>query len=179
MEIKKTEFEGLIIIEPSVYKDERGSFFESYSIDLITKGVRKNFVQDNQSISKKDVLRGLHFQSPPFAQAKLVRVTNGSVLDVALDIRKDSKTFGKAFSCVLSKENNKMIFIPEGFAHGFLSLEDDTVFLYKCSNLYYKASENGVLWNDPDLNIDWGIKNPIISEKDTLLKQLKQLEINF
>lgn len=170
MEISKTSIEGLIIFEPRIFKDERGEFFESFNqrlFDEVTEG-KYQFVQDNQSLSKKDVLRGLHFQKPPFAQGKLVRVIKGAVLDVAVDIRKESKTYGKYFSIVLSAENNKQFFIPPGFAHGFLSLEKDTIFSYKCTNYYAPAAEVTIQWNDESLNINWGAKKCIVSEKDNI-----------
>ena len=167
MKIIKTEIEGLLIIEPRVFEDERGYFFESWSKDAFENaGLDINFVQDNQSFSSKGVVRGLHFQNPPFAQGKLVRVLKGSVLDVAVDIRKNSPTYGKHVSAHLSGENKTMFWIPPGFAHGFSTLEDNTIFSYKCSGVYNKESEGSLMWNDTDLNIDWKIKNPIISEKD-------------
>ena len=167
MKITKTDIEGLLVIEPFVYNDDRGYFFESYNLKAYKDlGIDVDFVQDNQSCSKKNVLRGLHFQKPPFAQAKLVSVIKGSVMDVVVDIRKESPTYGKYFSIVLSSSNKKLLYIPEGFAHGFLTLEDDTIFSYKCSNFYNKDSEDSLLWNDLDLKIDWGIKHPILSEKD-------------
>lgn len=170
MEISRTTIEGLVIFTPRIFKDERGEFFESFNqrmFDEATEGKFK-FVQDNQSVSKINVLRGLHFQKPPFAQGKLVRVIKGSVLDVAVDIRKESKTYGEHFSIVLSAENNKQLFIPSGFAHGFLSLEEDTVFAYKCTNYYAPESEATIHWNDPILKIDWGVENCIVSEKDNI-----------
>lgn len=170
MERFETNIKGLLIIEPKVFEDERGSFFESYNKERFKElGINVNFVQDNQSISHKNVLRGLHFQKEPYAQDKLVRVTRGSVLDVAVDLRLNSPTYGKWASVNLSEKNGLMFFIPKGFAHGFLSLEDNTVFQYKCSNIYSKDHEDGLLWNDPNLAIDWGISNPIVSKKDLLL----------
>ena len=167
MKIIKTEIEGLLIIEPRVFEDERGYFFESWSKDTFENaGLNINFVQDNQSFSSKGVVRGLHFQNPPFAQGKLVRVLKGSVLDIAVDIRENSPTYGEYFSIHLSEENKTMFWIPPGFAHGFSTLEDNTIFSYKCSGVYNKESEGSLMWNDSDLNIDWKIKNPIISEKD-------------
>lgn len=168
MKTEITSFEGLHIIHPSVFHDNRGYFFESFNkkkfIDLT--GYTKEFVQDNQSLSAKNVLRGLHFQAPPFAQAKLVRVVRGSVLDIAVDIRKKSPTYGKYISLVLSDENNLSLFIPEGFAHGFITLEENTIFIYKCSEFYNKESERTIMWNDKDLQIDWKVSNPLISPKD-------------
>ena len=167
MEFMGTGFEGLFVIQPKVFEDGRGYFFESFNAAIFKKnGIDVNFVQDNQSLSSKNVLRGLHFQNQPFAQAKLVSVTKGSVLDVVVDIRKNSITYGQHFKLILSEKNKSMLFIPIGFAHGFLTLEDNTIFSYKCSNFYNKESEGNILWNDETLNIDWGIKKPIISDKD-------------
>ena len=176
MKIIKTEIEGLLLIEPKVFEDERGYFFESWSKDAFENaGLDINFVQDNQSFSSKGVVRGLHFQNPPFAQGKIVRVLKGSVLDIAVDIRENSPTYGKYFSIHLSEENKTMLWIPPGFAHGFSTLEDNTIFSYKCSGVYNKESEGSLMWNDTDLSIDWKIKNPIISEKD----QNSELFSNF
>lgn len=173
--ITKTNIEGLLVIEPKIFEDERGYFYESYNkISFEKIGISDNFFQDNQSLSQKNVLRGLHFQNPPYDQSKLVRVIKGKVLDVAVDIRKNSKTYGQHYSVVLSEENKKMFYIPSGFAHGFLSLENDTIFLYKCSNIFDKDSENSIHWNDKEININWGIDNPIISEKDNLSKRFNQ-----
>lgn len=167
MKIITTPIKDLIILEPKVFKDERGYFFESYNKNkLDEQGFNKNFIQDNISRSNKGVLRGLHFQKNPFAQGKLVQVLNGSVLDVAVDIRKDSPSYGQHFSVELNAKNNRLFFIPEGFAHGFLTLEDDTIFSYKCTNVYNKESEGGLMWNDSSLKINWGIEKPILSEKD-------------
>jgi dTDP-4-dehydrorhamnose 3,5-epimerase len=167
MKFIKVEIEGLIIIEPNVFEDDRGYFYESYNQEEFSKnGIIEPFLQDNQSLSQKNVLRGLHFQKPPFSQAKLIRVVQGSVLDVAVDLRKSSKTYGQQYATELSATNKRMFYIPEGFAHGFLTLEDNTIFSYKCSSFYNKESEGSLLWNDKDLGIDWGIKNPILSEKD-------------
>tara|TARA_B100001758_G_C18385932_1_gene600101 strand:+ start:1019 stop:1561 length:543 start_codon:yes stop_codon:yes gene_type:complete len=180
MNIIKTPIDDLLVLEPDIYKDERGSFFESYNkIYLSKKGIDINFTQDNQSLSKKNILRGLHFQNPPFEQGKLVRVITGSVLDVAVDIRSKSKTYGRYFSIHLTGENNKMLWIPPGFAHGFLSLQDDTIFSYKCSAGYNKDSESSLIWNDKDLNIDWGIKDPILSNKDTLAMKFIDFKSQF
>jgi dTDP-4-dehydrorhamnose 3,5-epimerase len=177
MKLEKTKIDGLVIIHPDIRYDDRGYFFESYQKEKLKDlGIDAHFIQDNESMSMKGVLRGLHLQAPPFAQGKLVRVVKGSVLDVAVDVRKHSKTYGKWESVVLSDENKLMLMIPEGFAHGFVVLEDYTVFQYKCTNYYNKESERGIIWNDPDLNIDWGIKVPIVSEKDLkglLFKDLK------
>ena len=168
MEIKKYNIEGLVSFTPPVFKDDRGSFFESFNQAKFDEmiGTHIEFVQDNQSFSKKDVVRGLHFQAPPHAQGKLVRVTQGRVIDVAVDIRNDSSTYGKYVAIELSAENGIQFWIPEGFAHGFSVLEDDTVFNYKCTRYYNKPSEGCIIWNDPDLNIDWGVSNVELSEKD-------------
>src|SRR5574344_2094555 len=167
MNIIQTQIKDLLVIEPQVFYDERGYFLETYNQKAFQEsGIDTIFVQDNQSFSKKGVLRGLHFQNPPFAQAKLIRVIVGKVIDVAVDLRKNSSTYGQYVSVELSAENNRFFFIPEGFAHGFIALED-TIFSYKCSNLYHKASEGCILWNDPDLNINWNLQQPpIISSKD-------------
>ena len=180
MNITKTDIEGLIIIEPQIFKDSRGFFFESWNAKKFKQlGINEDFVQDNQSVSSKGVLRGLHFQNPPYAQAKLVRVIEGSVLDVAVDLRKNSPTYGMHVSVILSEQNNKSFFIPKGFAHGFLSLEDNTVFNYKCSDYYNKESEGSLLWNDEDLKIDWQIDNPLISEKDLQADFFKNFKTKF
>ena len=167
MNIIKTPIENLLVLEPKVFEDERGYFFESFNKKKFEDiGIKESFVQDNQSLSNKNVLRGLHFQAPPFAQGKLVRVIKGSVLDIAVDIRKESATYGKYFSIILSEQNKKMFWIPPGFAHGFLTLEDQTIFSYKCSGDYNPSSEGSLLWNDPQLNIEWNIDEPIVSAKD-------------
>jgi len=167
MEIIETKIEGLLIIKPQVFNDERGYFFESFNEDKFKDlGLASAFVQDNESKSQKNVLRGLHFQKPPFAQGKLVRVIKGSVLDVAVDLRPDSPTYGQWEAVELTEENKLMYWIPPGFAHGFVTLEDDTIFSYKCTNVYNKESEGSIQWNDADLCIDWKIENPILSEKD-------------
>ena len=169
MKIIETGFEGLYELEPNVFGDKRGYFFESYRREVYQElGIKEDFVQDNESFSVKGTLRGLHYQENPYAQAKLVRVVQGKVLDVALDIRKDSATYGKHHTVLLEANRHNMFLIPPGFAHGFVALED-SVFFYKCSNYYNKESEGGILWNDPTLGIDWGIDNPIVSEKDQVL----------
>ena len=158
---------GLKLLSPTVFNDERGCFFESYNYETFKSlGIDDVFVQDNQSYSKKNVIRGLHFQVPPFAQAKLVRVIKGAVLDVAVDLRKNSPTYGQHFSVVLSEENLLQFYIPVGFAHGFATLEDHTIFAYKCSNIYHKDSERNILFNDKDLNINWNVDNPIVTNRD-------------
>lgn len=167
MRIIPTKIADLYLIQPDVFPDERGYFFESYQEEKFKAlGIHATFVQDNESLSQKNVLRGLHFQRPPFAQGKLVRVVTGSVLDIAVDIRKGSPTFGQWVKAELSAVNKLMMWVPEGFAHGFLVLEDNTIFQYKCTNFYNRESEAGIIWNDPDLNIDWGTQEPIVSEKD-------------
>ncbi|MDQ3050933.1 MAG: dTDP-4-dehydrorhamnose 3,5-epimerase [Bacteroidota bacterium] len=176
MKVTTMPIEGVLIIEPSIFSDERGYFFESYNEPLFHKaGISARFVQDNQSQSAKGVLRGLHFQNPPFEQGKLVRVVKGGVIDVAVDIRKASPTYGNYVAVNLSADNQKMMWIPPGFAHGFVTLEDDTLFLYKCTNVYNKASEGGIIWNDPSLHIDWGFENPVVSSKDLELRSFENL----
>ena len=167
MEIIETKIKDLLVIKPDVFQDERGYFFESYNRQrFLEHGLDMTFVQDNESQSMRGVLRGLHFQKPPFAQGKLVRVVKGSVMDVAVDLRKGSPTYGQWEAVELTEGNKFMYWIPEGFAHGFVCLEDLSVFTYKCTNVYNKASEGSIRWNDPDLGINWNIENPILSEKD-------------
>lgn len=168
--IEKFEIEGVVLFRPKVFNDDRGLFFESYNQLLFNEAIGESteFVQDNISISKKNVIRGLHFQKPPYAQGKLVRVVKGKVIDIAVDIRKNSPTYGQHIAVELSGENKKMLWVPEGFAHGFVALEDDTFFSYKCTKFYSHASEDSILWNDKDLHIDWKVKSPILSEKDKL-----------
>lgn len=176
MEVINTPIDGLLIIKPMVFKDTRGYFFEPYNKQrFFDIGIKHEFVQDNQSFSHLGALRGLHFQAPPFEQGKLVRVVTGAVLDVVVDIRKGSKTFGQHYSMELSEDNMLQFWIPPGFAHGFVTLRDNTIFEYKCTNFYSKASEGGVLWNDPELGIDWGLQNPIVSDKDQVLNPINQL----
>jgi dTDP-4-dehydrorhamnose 3,5-epimerase len=176
MEIENTDFEGLLILHPRIFKDERGYFYESFNrVEFLKSGLTTDFAQDNQSCSLKNVLRGLHFQNPPFEQGKLVSVVSGAALDVAVDIRKDSPTYGKHFSILLSEENNKMFWIPPGFAHGFITLEDNTRFMYKCTKNYNKAAEGGILWNDAALCIDWGTNTPLVSDKDQILPLFNDL----
>jgi len=180
MLFKKTSIDGLMIIEPRIFKDERGYFTETYQFEKFKEaGISLNFVQDNQSESIRGTLRGLHFQKPPFDQAKLVRVVRGRVLDVAVDIRKGSPSFGKYEMVELSAENHLQFFIPSGFAHGFIALEDQTLFTYKCSNYYDKASEGGLLWNDPSIKIEWNFEKPLVSEKDQVLPGLQDLDSPF
>ncbi len=169
MKITKTKLAGVYIIEPKIFNDERGYFFESFSLKWFEDNVCKTtFVQDNESKSTYGVLRGLHFQKAPYAQAKLVRVIKGKVWDVAVDIRKDSPTFGQYVGVELSEENKKQIFIPRGFAHGFAVLSDEAIFQYKCDNYYMPESEGAIIWNDKEIGIDWKIpeKDIILSEKD-------------
>jgi dTDP-4-dehydrorhamnose 3,5-epimerase len=180
MEVIKAPLKGVVVIKPRVFEDPRGYFFESYNRIAFEKaGLTMDFVQDNQSLSQKGVLRGLHFQNNPHAQGKLVRVITGAVLDVAVDIRKNSPTYGKWFSEKLTAENKWMMYIPEGFAHGFLTLEDNTIFSYKCTNFYNKEAEDSLLWNDPDLGIDWGVTDALLSEKDKQAKRLRDYSSTF
>jgi len=180
MELIETGISDLWLIKPRVFEDPRGYFYESYNQKTFSSlGLNMNFVQDNQSLSGKGVLRGLHFQVPPHAQGKLVRVINGAVLDVAVDIRKDSKTYGKSYAVELTEENKLMFYIPEGFAHGFLTLRDNTIFSYKCTDYYHKAAEGCLLWSDADLGIDWGYPDPQLSEKDLLGEAFKQFVSPF
>lgn len=179
-ELHKTPIEGLIEIFPKIFPDSRGYFFESFRQDwLESLGISENWVQDNQSFSVKGTVRGLHFQRFPYAQAKLVRVISGKVLDVVVDLRRNSPTLGQSFSTILDAERANLLYVPAGFAHGF-SVIEDAVFAYKCSNYYHKDSEGGVLWSDPELAIDWQTNNPVLSEKDTkwptLAEFLKQSE---
>ncbi len=167
MEVIKTNFEGLLIMQPKVFQDDRGYFFEYFRKEVFESlKSRIEFVQSNESKSNKHVLRGLHFQNPPYAQGKLIRVVKGGIRDVVVDIRRESSTYSRWFSCELNENNKTILWIPPGFAHGFLTLEDETIFLYECTNYYNMASEGSIRWNDPTLGIDWGIENPIISEKD-------------
>lgn len=167
MEFISTNIEGLIIIKPRVSNDERGYFYESYNKNIFKKnGLELDFIQDNQSLSHSGVLRGLLFQAPPFQQGKLVSVIQGSVIDVAVDIRTNSPTYGQYHSIMLSGDNKTQFWIPPGFAHGFVTLEDNTIFSYKCTGPYSKESEGAILWNDPSLNIAWEIEKPLVSKKD-------------
>ena len=182
--VSKTIIEGVLEIKPVVFEDERGSFLESFNKSQFKEiGVIDDFVQDNQSISKKGVLRGMHFQVGSHNQGKLVRVVSGGVLDVVIDLRKESPTFGKWYSVILNSENKKMLWVPKGSAHGFLSLENNTVFQYKCSNYYNKDSEKGIIWNDKNLSIDWqlqrfGINNPIINQRDSSFPCLTDIDLS-
>ena len=179
MIVKETNLEGCFIIKPKVIQDKRGYFLESFNQAVFKEGLNRdiNFVQDNESYSSKGVLRGLHYQIGDYAQAKLVRVIKGKILDVVVDLRADSPTFSKHMSIELSEDNKTQLFIPRGFAHGFLVLSDTAIFSYKCDNFYNKASEGGIIYNDKDLNIDWKLdeKEFIVSEKDLELPTLKEV----
>jgi dTDP-4-dehydrorhamnose 3,5-epimerase len=181
MNVKETQLKGCFILEPQVFKDKRGYFVETYNQAIFNKELSLdiNFVQDNESQSSKGVLRGLHYQLGEYAQAKLVRVIKGRVLDVVVDLRPNSPTFGKHVSVELSEQNKKQIFVPRGFGHGFLVLEDETIFSYKCDNFYNKKSEAGIIYNDENLAIDWQFpeQDLIVSEKDLLLPQLKHAQL--
>ncbi|WP_179318726.1 dTDP-4-dehydrorhamnose 3,5-epimerase [Winogradskyella helgolandensis] len=181
MTIKETKLSGCFIIEPQVFEDKRGYFVESYNEKVFNKalGIDVVFVQDNESQSSKGVLRGLHYQLGVYAQAKLVRVIKGRVLDVVVDLRPNSVTFGEHFSVELSEQNKTQLFVPRGFGHGFIVLEDETIFSYKCDNYYHKASEAGIIYNDEDLNIDWQLPSAdfILSDKDIILPKLKDAKL--
>lgn len=182
MEVIKTAIDGVVIIEPKVFGDHRGYFFESFSESRFNELVRETrFVQDNESKSRYGVLRGLHFQKPPYAQSKLVRVVKGAVMDVAVDIRKGSPTFGKHVAVELTEDNHRQFFIPRGFAHGFVVLTDEVIFQYKCDNYYAPEYEGAIAWDDPDLGIDWKIpaEDVILSAKDTCHPRLKDAEWLF
>jgi dTDP-4-dehydrorhamnose 3,5-epimerase len=180
MQIEYTSIPDVMIIKPDLFRDERGYFMESFHTEKFKHlGIETSFVQDNESLSQKGVLRGLHFQRQPWAQGKLVRVIQGAVLDVAVDIRRSSPTFGKWVTILLSGENKWMCWIPEGFAHGFVTLEDRTIFSYKCTNFYNKASEGSIRWNDPSIGIDWENTNPSLSEKDAVAPLLSEVEELF
>ena|SRR3990167_1132918 len=174
MNITATPLDGLLIIQPNIFKDDRGHFFETHQqIKYKSLGLPE-FVQDNISYSKKNVIRGLHYQLP-FTQGKLVWALKGSVWDIAVDLRKNSKTFGQWFSINLNDENHTQLYVPHGFAHGFCVLSDEAQFYYKCSDYYHPASEQGILWNDPQLNIPWPIEHPVLSPKDKLLPTLNEI----
>lgn len=168
MEILKTPLEGVALIKPAVFQDDRGYFLETYNERELAQIIAPDleFVQDNESMSRLHVLRGLHYQEPPHAQGKLVRVVQGAVLDVAVDIRPSSPTFGKHITVRLDDRDKHMLWIPPGFAHGFLALSDRTIFVYKCTAPYHRASERTIRWDDPEIGIDWGIQEPLVSEKD-------------
>jgi dTDP-4-dehydrorhamnose 3,5-epimerase len=178
MKIIKTSIEDLLIIEPQLFKDERGFFYESYNKNNLDINIV--FVQDNESKSYKGVIRGLHFQAPPFDQTKLVRCVSGNILDVAVDLRTNSKTYGKSFSIELSSENNKQLFVPKGFAHGFQVLSEIAIVNYKVDEYYNPDSDSGLIWNDKDLSIDWNLDlKPILSKKDLKLISFKELKSPF
>lgn len=181
MRIEKTSLEGAYIIKPKVFDDERGFFMETYSKKILEQvGIRTDFVQDNHSMSAtKGVLRGLHFQKAPHVQAKLVRVTKGTVYDVIVDLRQNSPTFGGWEGFELSEKNRWMLFVPAGFAHGYVTLEDYTEFQYKVDDYYAPESDGGIIWNDPDLKIYWPIENPTLSDKDKKLGFFRELEMLF
>lgn len=183
MEIIKTDIEGVFIIEPKVFGDSRGYFFESFNAREFREktGLEVNFVQDNESRSRYGVLRGLHFQNPPYAQSKLVRCVRGSVLDVAVDLRKGSRSYGRYVSCELSGENHRQIFIPKGFAHGFAVLSEDAVFQYKCDEFYHPEAESAIAWNDPEIGIEWPVSpaEAVLSDKDRNHPFLKEFETPF
>lgn len=182
MKVIQTEIDGVVIIEPRVFADSRGYFFESFSQKQFCEQVcNTEFVQDNESKSTYGVLRGLHFQLPPFAQSKLVRVISGKVLDVAVDIRRNSPTFGQHVAVELSEDNHRQLFIPRGFAHGFVVLSPEVIFQYKCDNYYAPRSEGSIIWNDPDLAIDWKVpaESIVLSEKDMKHSRLKDTDILF
>lgn len=182
MTIETTTIQDLVIINPAVFNDERGYFFEAYNKEKFTAlGISIDFVQDNQSFSKKGTLRGLHYQNPPYAQTKLVRVLQGEIIDVAVDLRKNSPTFGQHFSVILSAENKKQLMVPHGFAHGFSVLSDTASVMYKVDQLYHKDSERGIRYDDPTLAIDWQV-NPadvIVSEKDLILPGFMDIDWEF
>ena len=181
MKFIKTVIPGVYIIEPSVFGDHRGYFLESFNLEKFQKNIVPiKFVQDNESKSSRGVLRGLHFQKPPFEQTKLVRCVSGSILDVAVDLRKNSKTYGKSFSVELSSENNKQLFVPKGFAHGFQVISDEAIVNYKVDNFYNPKSDSGIIWNDQDLLIDWNLDiKPVLSVKDLKLISFKDLKSPF
>lgn len=182
MNIEQTFIKDLVVLTPVVFEDERGFFFEAYNEDKLSDlGINIDFVQDNQSFSQKGALRGLHYQNPPFAQTKLVRVLQGEIMDVAVDLRKDSPTYGKYFGIKLTAENKKQLLVPQGFAHGFSVLSETAVVFYKCDEFYNKQSEGGIRYDDPILNIDWGmdLKNVIVSEKDLVLPDFTNCNSQF
>lgn len=179
MTIKTTLIADILLLEPKVYYDERGYFMESFNEREFEALQKVKFVQDNESMSKKGVLRGLHFQRPPHAQAKLVRVICGSVFDVAVDLRLSSPTYGNYFGHVLSDKNKLQLYIPAGFAHGFLSLEDNTIVNYKCSDYYYKDAEDSILWNDVQLGIDWAVTKPVLALKDQSAQKFSAFKSPF
>ena len=177
---KRLEIPGLVLIEPRVFGDERGFFMETYKgPDFVAAGIKADFVQDNHSCSAKGILRGLHYQNPPFAQGKLVRVIRGEVFDVAVDIRKGSPAWGKWVGVILSEGNRNILYLPAGLAHGFCVLSEIAEVIYKTTDVYSAESEAGIIWNDEDLNIEWPVREPILSEKDETLPSLKNADITF
>lgn len=182
MNLDNTFIKDLVVLTPTVFEDERGYFMESYNSNKLSDlGVNINFVQDNQSFSQKNTLRGLHYQNPAFAQTKLVRVLEGEIIDVAVDLRKDSETYGQHFAIKLTADNKKQLLIPQGFAHGFSVLSETAVVMYKCDQYYNKESEGGIRFDDPTLNIDWGIdlKEAIVSQKDLILPEFNNCNSQF
>ena len=183
MEVIKTGIEGVLIIEPKVFGDERGYFFESFNVREFKEktGIKVNFVQDNESKSRYGVLRGMHFQLPPYTQSKLVRVVKGQVLDVVVDIRKGSPTYGKYEMCELTEENHRQFFVPKGMAHGFAVLSEEAIFQYKCDDFYHPEAEGAIAWNDPEIAINWPISlaDVILSEKDKHHPLLKEFDSPF
>lgn len=180
MKIRKTKIDGLILFEPTVFEDERGYFFENFRQEFLEEsGVDLNFVQENESMSNMGSLRGLHLQAPPYAQDKLIRVVRGAILDVAVDVRKQSPTYGSHIALELNEKNKHSFLVPKGFAHGFYCLEDNTIVQYKCSAYYNKASEIGIIWNDPDIGINWPQGDHILSEKDIILPSFGEFKSPF
>lgn len=180
MQVIETGFNGLYAIEPAVFEDSRGYFFESWNREKFKNaGLEQDFLQDNQSMSGANVIRGLHFQLPPWEQGKLVRVITGSVMDVVVDLRKAEPTYGKHFKYTLTAEKKNMLWIPPGFAHGFLTLEDNTIFFYKCTQVYNRQSEASIAWYDADLQIDWGVNEPLVSDKDKVAPLFRDFNSPF
>lgn len=182
MRLESTPIKDLLIINPVVFEDERGYFMESYNENKLKDlGVEIDFIQDNQSYSKKGTLRGLHYQNAPYAQTKLIRVLEGAIIDVAVDLRSDSATYGKSFTIELSAANKRQLLVPQGFAHGFSVISETALVFYKCDNYYHKASEGGIHFDDPELNIDWGVNlnDAIVSEKDLILPNFKNCNSQF
>ncbi len=180
MKIISTSIPDLLIIQPQVFGDQRGYLYEAYNKHKFqAQGLELDFVQDNISKSDKNVVRGLHFQKPPYAQGKLVSVLRGAVIDIGLDIRRDSPTYGQHHAVLLSEENKTRFWVPPGFAHGFVTLEDETIFAYKCTDFYYPEAEGAILWNDPLLNIDWQVSDPILSQRDQAALPFSEFESPF
>ncbi len=181
MQVIKEPLKGLLVIKPSVFSDKRGYFFESFNRQVFEQaGIPTEYVQDNESLSAEvGVLRGLHYQAPPHAQDKLIRVIRGRVLDIVVDIRKNSETYGRHFRIEMTSTDKEMLFVPKGFAHGFVTLEPNSIFSYKCSALYNKESEGTIMWNDPELDLDWGVENPILSDKDRKGRSFKDFSSPF